>query len=107
MLRMPTDTSFDALRDPTALERPVCVAFDGTLVATQLFSERVALLFRQRPWVALALPFWMLGGPARLKRRVAQSSKLDVAFLPYRQPLVDSLRACRASGRKVVLAGAS
>ena len=74
MLRMRTEASFDALHDPTALARPLCVALDGTLVATQLFSERVALLFRQRPWVALALPFWMLSGTTRLKRRVAQSS---------------------------------
>jgi len=102
---MPTDTSFDALRDPSASARPVCVALDGTLVSTQLFSERVALLFRQRPWVALALPFWMLSGATRLKRRVAQSSKLDAAFLPYRRPLIASLEACRADGRKVVLAG--
>jgi 4-hydroxybenzoate polyprenyltransferase len=81
----------------------VCVALEGTLVATELFSERVALLFRQRPWVALALPFWMLSGPDRLKRRVAQSSKLDAAFLPYRRPLIASLQACRDAGRKVVL----
>jgi len=85
----------------------VCVALDGTLVATQLFSERVALLFRQRPWVALALPFWFLGGPTRLKRRVAQSSTLDVAFLPYRRPLIASLQACRDGGRQVVLAGST
>jgi 4-hydroxybenzoate polyprenyltransferase len=104
---MPTEQSFAALSEPSATARPLCVALDGTLIATQLFSERVALLFRQRPWVALALPFWMLGGPARLKRRVAQSSKLDVAFLPYRHPLIESLRACRASGRKVVLASAA
>jgi len=107
MLRMPTDTPFDALRDPSALARPVCVALDGTLVATQLFSERVALLFRQRPWVALALPFWMLSGTTRLKRRVAQSSKLDATFLPYRRPLIASLQVCRDSGRKVVLAGSA
>src|SRR6185369_8337002 len=104
---MPTEQSFAALSEPSAMARPLCVALDGTLIATQLFSERVALLFRQRPWVALALPFWMLGGPASLKRRVAQSSKLDVAFLPYRQPLIESLRACRAGGRKVVLASAA
>jgi len=104
---MPTDPSFAALHDPSATERPVCVALDGTLVATQLFSERVALLFRQRPWVALALPFWMLSGPTRLRRRVAQSSKLDAAFLPYRRPLIASLQACRDAGRKVVLAGSA
>ena len=85
----------------------MCVALDGTLVTAQLFSERVALLFRQRPWVALALPFWMLGGPNRLKQRVAKSSKLDPAFLPYRRPLIAALEASRLAGRKVVLAGAS
>jgi 4-hydroxybenzoate polyprenyltransferase len=104
---MPTDTSFDALGDPSASARPVCVALEGTLVATPLLSEQVALLFRQRPWVALALPFWMLSGPTGLKRRVAQSSKLDVAFLPYRRALIASLQACRDSGRQVVLAGSA
>ncbi len=105
---MAQELSFDAaLRSPDALSRPVCVALDGTLVSTQLFSERVALLFRQRPWVALALPFWMLGGPDRLKRRVARSSTLDPLFLPYRRPLLAELEACRKAGRKVVLTGAN
>ncbi len=85
----------------------MCVALDGALVTAQLFSERVALLFRQRPWVAFVLPFWILGGPSRLKQRVAESSPLDPAFLPYRHPLVRALEACREGGRKVVLAGAS
>src|SRR3954471_11877833 len=105
---MPADTSLDAaLCEPGALSRPVCVALDGTLVATQLLSERVALLFRQQPWLAVALPFWMLGGPNGLKRRVARTSKLDPTFLPYRRPLLAALVACREKGRKVVLAGAS
>ena len=105
---MPTDTSFErTLVEPDALSRPLCVGLDGTLVSTHLFSERVALLFRQRPWVALALPFWMLSGPARLKQRVARSSKLDPAFLPYRRQLLDAIRGCREAGRKVVLAGAA
>jgi len=104
---MPPDTSFEALRDPDASARPVCVALDGTLVSTQLFAERVALLFRQRPWVAFALPFWLLSGPKGLKRRLSQSSKLDATFLPYRAPLIASLRACRDAGRKVVLAGSA
>src|SRR4051812_47465715 len=105
---MPADMPLDAiLCEPAAHSRPVCVALDGTLVATQLLSERVALMFRQRPWLAVALPFWVLGGPKALKRRVARSSKLDATFLPYRRPLVDALLACRAQGRRVVLAGAA
>ncbi|MET0795473.1 MAG: UbiA family prenyltransferase [Polyangiaceae bacterium] len=105
---MPTEPSLeDTLGDPSARSRPVCVALDGTLVTAQLFSERVALLFRQRPWLVLALPFWVLGGAKRMKQRVAKSSPLDPAFLPYRRPLVQALGACRQAGRKVVLAGAS
>ncbi len=96
-------TSDDALRSTAAMSRPLCVALDGTLIATQLFSERVALLFRQRPWVALALPFWVLLGPEALKQRVAKSSLLDPKFLPYRRPLIDQLRACHAAGRTLVL----
>ncbi len=105
---MPADTPLDAaLGEPGARSRPVCVALDGTLVATPLLSERVALLFRQQPWLAVALPFWMLGGAAGLKRRVARTSKLDPAFLPYRRPLLAALSACREQGRRVVLAGAA
>ncbi len=105
---MPADTPLDAeLCEPGALARPVCVALDGTLISTQLLSEQVALLFRQQPWLAVALPFWMLGGPSGLKRRVARKSKLDPTFLPYRRQLVAALTACRALGRKVVLAGAA
>lgn len=105
---MLTETSLeDSLGDPSARSRPVCVALDGSLVTAQLFSERVALLFRQRPWMALALPFWMLGGPSRFRQRIAKTSKLDPEFLPYRRPLVQALEACRRAGRKVVLAGAS
>lgn len=101
---MPTETPNGfALTDPEASSRPLCVGLDGTLVATRLFSERVALLFRQRPWVVLMLPLWTLGGALRLKQRVAASSPLDPAFLPYRRQLLEALRACRESGRKVVL----
>ena len=101
-------TSFEAtLCEPTALARPLCVGFDGTLVATHLFSERVALLFRERPWVAIALPFWLIGGPGRLKHRIARSSQLDPLFLPYRRPLIEALAACRESGRKLVLVGSA
>src|SRR3954469_1917004 len=103
---MSADTSLDtALCEPGALSRPVCVALDGTLVSTQLISERVALLFRQQPWLAVALPFWMLGGAAGLNRRVARTSKLDPTFLPYRRSLLAALAECRGLGRRVVLAG--
>jgi len=105
---MATDLFFeDALTEPSAQSRPVCVALERTLIATPLFSERVALLFRQRPWLALAFPVWMLSGPSGFKERIARSSKLDPVFLPYRRSLVEALRVCRAQGRTLVLAGAT
>lgn len=101
---MPTDTSLEhALSEPSAIQRPLCVALDGTLIATQLLPERVASLFRQQPWVALALPLWLLGGPARFKERVARTSKLDAAYLPYRPALLTALKASHAAGRKLTL----
>ena len=94
----------DALREPSARSRPLCVALDGTVVTTRLLSERMALLFRQRPWAALALPFWVLGGRDRLRARLANVTSLSAASLPYRAPLLAALKLTRESGRRVVLA---
>ena len=96
----------DALREPIARSRPLCVAFDGTVVTTRVLSERVAMLFRQRPWAALALPIWVLGGRDRLCERLAKLTQLDAASLPYRAPLLAALKLSRESGRQVVLATA-
>ncbi len=97
----------DALREPSARSRPLCVALDGTLVTTRLLSERMALLFRQRPWAALALPFWVLGGRDRLRARLANVTSLSPASLPYRAPLLAALKLTRESGRRVVLAASN
>jgi len=94
----------DGTREPSALSRPLCVSLDGALVASRVSWERVALLFRRRPLFAFVLPFWLLGGPARLKRGLKSSIGLDPASLPYRAWLVSELKLCRAAGRKVVLA---
>jgi 4-hydroxybenzoate polyprenyltransferase len=101
---MVTDSSLgEALRETGDLSRPLCVALDGALITTRVSWERVALLFRQRPWLAVVLPFWLLGGPASLKRRVRGRIGLEPKTLPYRAALLSELRWCRAAGRKVVL----
>ncbi|MFZ5892917.1 MAG: UbiA family prenyltransferase [Myxococcota bacterium] len=96
-----------ALSGPGAIARPLCVDLDGTLITTDTLWESVALMFRSRPWTAVALPFWLLGGRARFKRAVANTAALDPANLPYRKDLVDALRASRERGRKLVLATAA
>jgi 4-hydroxybenzoate polyprenyltransferase len=94
----------DALREPEAGLRPLCVAFDGTLVTTRILSERMAMLFRERPWLALALPLWVLEGRDRLRERLLNVTSLDAASLPYRAPLLAALRLSRESGRTILLA---
>ncbi|HYP75740.1 MAG TPA: UbiA family prenyltransferase [Polyangiaceae bacterium] len=108
---MPLELSFnqldEAVREAGPSARPLCVAFDGTVITTRVLSERMALLFRRRPWAALALPVWMLGGRDRLRARLAAMTKLDATSLPYRAPLINALKLSRASGRRVVLATAT
>ncbi len=89
------------------LTRPLCVDLDGTLVTTDTLHESLVLLARQRPWLVLRVPFWVLGGRARFKRAVGDHVSLDPSALPYRQELLEALRASREQGRKLVLATAA
>jgi 4-hydroxybenzoate polyprenyltransferase len=93
----------DALRQPGVVSRPLCVALEGVLITTRVSWERTALLFRQRPWLAFVLPFWLLGGTASLRRRTQARVALDPAGLPYHNALLDELKLCAAAGRKLVL----
>jgi 4-hydroxybenzoate polyprenyltransferase len=97
-------SSGEAWRRPDVLSRPLCVALDGALLTTRISWERLALLFRQRPWLAFVLPFWLLGGKSSLNRRLQGKVELDPASLPYRAWLLVELSLCRAAGRKLVLA---
>ena len=79
---MPSDVSLvEVLREQGVSTRPLCVAFDGTVITTRILSERMALLFRQRPWATLALPFWVLGGRDSLRQRLAKITSLDLSLI--------------------------
>jgi len=93
--------------EETALNRPLCVDLDGTLVSTDTLWECVLWLFRRRPWLLLIAPFWLLAGKASFKRKVASRAALDPAALPYRQDLVAALWEIKRTGRKLVLATAA
>ena len=88
-------------------EPPLCVDLDGTLIATDSLSEALLLLARKRPLDLFRLPGWILGGKARLKDEIAARVSVDVALLPYRQEVLDVLRAEKQAGRRLVLATAS
>ena len=90
-----------------ATEPPLCVDLDGTLVKTDMLMETTARLLATRPWMALALPFWLARGRAHLKREIASRAPFDPALLPYDEKLLADLRAKRAAGRTLVLATAA
>lgn len=91
----------------SAPPRPLCVDMDGTLVATDLLWESVLLLARERPLRLPLLPFWLVGGKAAFKRKLAEQVIPEAASLPYREDVLRMLRTERAAGRSLVLATAS
>lgn len=94
-------------QEESALSRPLCVDLDGTLVGTDTLWESVILLLRHKPWLIALAPFWLLGGRARFKRAIASRVSLDPSALPYREELVEALRASKQRGRRLVLATAA
>ena len=86
---------------------PLCVDLDGTLIRTDLLWESLFAFAGHHP-EKLALVFaWLLKGRAHLKRKLAESADLDVAYLPYNVPFLDWLTDQRAAGRRLILATAS
>lgn len=86
---------------------PLFIDLDGTLIRTDLLLESLLLLVKQQRRCLFWLPFWLLGGKARLKREVAARVKLDVTTLPYREELVTFLQGERRAGRRLILATAA
>jgi 4-hydroxybenzoate polyprenyltransferase/phosphoserine phosphatase len=89
------------------VEPPLCVDLDGTLIAGDLLWEAVLALLRQRPWLLLMLPLWLLRGKAHLKEQLAVCVRLAPETLPYHTAVLDFLRRERERGRWLVLATAS
>jgi phosphoserine phosphatase len=53
------------------------------------------------------LPFALVSGRARLKRAIADRVSLDASALPYRESVLQFLRAERAVGRRILLTTAA
>lgn len=91
----------------TAVERPLCVDLDGTLIASDMLWESLFDVARKRPADLLKVPGWLARGRAALKEGLAERSAVDVALLPYRADVLEFLRRERARGRRIVLATAA
>jgi 4-hydroxybenzoate polyprenyltransferase len=86
---------------------PLCVDLDGTLIRTDLLFESFLLLIRQDFFCLFLLPFWLLGGKAALKCRLARKVSFDPAAIPYNKDVLEWVRAQRSMGRWTILATAS
>lgn len=83
------------------------VDLDGTLIRTDLLFETANTLVTRHPFQTLRLPAWLANGKSYLKSRLAETSAIDPASLPYNEPLVAWLHGQKAQGRQLVLATAS
>jgi 4-hydroxybenzoate polyprenyltransferase len=86
---------------------PLVVDLDGTLVNTDLLVESAFVLVHRQPASVLQIPTWLRAGRARFKAEIAARAELGIAELPYNTPLIEYLRAEKATGRTLILATAS
>ena len=96
-----------SLEEQSVRSPVVVVDLDGTLVKTDLLLESFLALLKQTPYLVFCLPFWLLKGKAYLKQKIASRVSLDVSVLPYRDDVLDYLKAQRAQERSIVLATAA
>jgi 4-hydroxybenzoate polyprenyltransferase len=86
---------------------PLVVDLDGTVIATDLLWEAIMLALKRNVFLLFMMPFWLIGGKANLKLKLASRVDIDASTLPYRTEFVDFLRAQKAQGRHIVLATGS
>lgn len=89
-----------------AVDVPLCVDLDGTLIRTDMLVESVFALLAQRPLALFLIPGWLARGKANLKKQLALRIELDPASLPYHYELLSWLKGQRQH-RHVVLCTAS
>ncbi|PTU31986.1 UbiA family prenyltransferase [Stenotrophobium rhamnosiphilum] len=85
----------------------LAVDLDGSLIKTDLLWESATRYLASNPLRAFLLPGMLRSGRAQLKSTLVENTQLDVTTLPYRQDVLDWLRAEKAKGRRLVLATAS
>ena len=92
----------------TRIERaPLCIDLDGTLIHSDMLHETVLGLIKAEPLSVFRLPFWLLGGKADLKQKIAERAEFEPSSLPYNLDLVEWLRQQHTQGRRLILCTAS
>lgn len=86
---------------------PLAVDLDGTLVKADVTYKGFVLFLKQHPFKIFMLLFWWLKSRAYLKKRLAESVRLDVTQLPYHREFLKYLQGQHQKGREIILATAA
>lgn len=90
-------------REGISLAPPLFIFLEGALVPSGLLWEGLLALIRSHPHLIGLLPWWILGGRARLYREVFRRIALAPEGLAYHEPLLNFLRGEKARGRRLFL----
>ncbi|MDB5698718.1 MAG: UbiA prenyltransferase, partial [Alphaproteobacteria bacterium] len=91
----------------SSLEVPLVVDVDGTLVKSDLLHEAALQFVARHPLEIWRLFYWLFGGKAKLKAKIADRVSPGVDTIPLREQTVAAIRDAQAAGRPVYLASAS
>lgn len=87
--------------------KPLIVDLDGTLIYSDTLYEALLKIIRNKPYLAVLIPFWLLKGKAKFKKRLFKHIEINVALLPYNHSLIDWLKSEKKIGRKLILCTAT
>ncbi len=89
-------------------DKPLVVDLDGTLLKSDMLLESGLAFLRHHPLQFLQPLLWLLRyGKAQLKARLAESTAMDVANLPFNRDVLEWLHEEKAKGRTLILATAT
>ncbi len=106
-MKSPQSRAIVSEAEVDAVDLPLCVDLDGTLINTDMLVESALHAAHRRPLALFALPFWLMKGRSVLKAKLAEGAEIDVSTLPYNAELLAYLEAERQRGRRLVLVTAS
>ena len=80
---------------------------DGTLIHSDTLHEALLKVIRHKPYLLALIPFWLLQGKAKFKKKIFSYVDINVALLPYNLCLINWLKSQKELGRKLVLCTAT
>ncbi len=88
----------------SVLRRPFVVDVDGSLLRTDMLFESFWNALGRAPFATILAVILTIHSRAKLKRRLAELSKIDFSLLPLNLNVVAEIMRVRAEGRPIYLA---